>query len=232
LICGNGSVILVAMKITFAQMALLCFALAPANFCTAQDVITPTNHIELFNAKDFSGWTFCMKNNADPMQTWSVTNGVIHCSGQPYGYARTEKSFRDYQLTVVWRFVKITPHADNSGIFVHIQLPDKVFPECFECQGQFRHQGDLILSGGTSIDGPQPNGNKATFIPQIGSPNENPAGQWNTNRVACRGSTIELTVNGRTMNKINGCNVSSGFIGIQSEGGEIEVRKVSLEPLK
>ncbi len=34
------------------------------------------------------------------------------------------------------------------------------------------------------------------------------------------------------MNETTGCTVTSGFIGIQSEGGDIEIRKVFLEPLK
>jgi len=38
-------------------------------------------------------------------------------------------------------------------------------------------------------------------------------------------------VNGKSMNKITGCNVSTGFIGIQSEGAELELRKIHLEPL-
>jgi hypothetical protein len=33
------------------------------------------------------------------------------------------------------------------------------------------------------------------------------------------------------MNKITGCNASSGFIGMQSEGAEIEIRKIYPEPL-
>jgi hypothetical protein len=34
------------------------------------------------------------------------------------------------------------------------------------------------------------------------------------------------------MNEIMRCSASSGAVGIQSEGGEIEVRKMFLEPLK
>jgi hypothetical protein len=33
------------------------------------------------------------------------------------------------------------------------------------------------------------------------------------------------------MNHLTGCNDSSGYIAIQSEGGDIEVRKLSLTPL-
>ncbi len=210
---------------------ILSFSL-PFLFTGCRTAPAQQSGVELFNGKDFSGWTFCTRSNSAPEKTWSVTNGVIHCTGQPYGYARTEQIFRNYRLTVVWRFVKVAPHADNSGIFVHIQPPDKVFPECVECQGQFRHQGDFILSGGASADGHPSNGKKATFIPQTGPPNEQPAGEWNTNRIICCGDTIELTVNGRKMNRITGCNLASGFIGIQSEGGAIEIRKITLEPLK
>ena len=88
--------------------------------------IVPAGHVELFNGKDFSGWTFCMRSNADPTLTWIVTNGVIHCTGKPNGYLRTQQAYRDYQLTVEWRFVKVAPKADNTGIFVHMQLPDQV----------------------------------------------------------------------------------------------------------
>lgn len=188
--------------------------------------------VELFNGQDFSGWTFCMKSNAAPQETWSVTNGVIHCTGQPTGYVRTEKSFHDCRLTVFWRFVKVAPHANNTGILVHMQLPDKVWSECVECQGQYQKQGDFWLLPGVSANGHPANSKKAVRVPQIGPPNENPVGEWNTNQVVCRGDAIELTVNGRKMNQLAGCNLSSGFIGIQSEGAEIEIRGVYLEPLK
>ena len=186
---------------------------------------------DLFNGKDFSGWTFCMKSNSAPEKTWSVANGLIHCTGQPSGYARTEQIYGDYRLTVVWRFVKVAPHADNTGILVQMQLPDKVWPECVECQGQYQRQGDFWLLSGVNANDHPADSKKAVRVPQIGPTNENPAGEWNTNQIVCRGNIIELAVNGRKMNQLAGCNLSSGFIGIQSEGGEIEVRKLFLEPL-
>lgn len=189
-----------------------------------------TTSIELFNGTNLDGWTFCMRGNTAPAQTWSVHDGVIHCTGQPYGYARTEQTYHDYKLTCIWRFIRVAPHADNSGIFVHIQPPDKVWPECIECQGQYQHQGDLILQAGAGADG-YPATNHAIFLSQIGPPNENPAGQWGTNQIICQGNSIHLFVNGKEMNHITGCNLSSGYIAIQSEGGDLEVRKLTLQPL-
>jgi Domain of Unknown Function (DUF1080) len=212
-------------------IVLGCSFFAAAGF--AQDTpkaIAPTDRIELFNGKDFTGWTFFSRSNADLAQTWTVTNSVIHCTGQPFGYARTEKSYRDYKLTVEWRFVKVAPKADNSGIFLHINPPDKIFPACIEVQGQHGRQGDLRMNGGATAKGHDTTETKNCDA-QAPS-NEKPVGEWNVVEVECSGGGIKLWTNGKLINDISGCSTSSGAIGIQSEGGEIEVRKMFLEPLK
>lgn len=190
----------------------------------------PPKRVELFNGKDFSGWTFFLRSNAAPEQTFTVTNGLMHCTGQPYGYIRTEKSFNDYKLTVEWRFVKVAPHADNSGVIVHVQSPDAIWPKAVENQGMFHHQGDIILMGGVTCDGhdtPQTRSIKMQK-PQ----NEKPAGEWNVYEVICRGNSMTNYVNGEMMNGITGLSVKAGMIAIQSEGGEWELRKAFIEPLK
>ena len=185
---------------------------------------TPITHIDLFNGKDFDGWVFTMRSNLAPANTWTVTNGVIHCTGRPAGYARTEKTYYNYKLTAEWRFVKIAPKADNSGIFVNIWEPDKVWPTCVEVQGQHGHQGDLRMNGGATCKGHE---TAATVNADAqAASNEKPPGEWNTVEVECSGTTIKLWTNGKLMNEITGCSVSSGAIGIQSEGGEMEVRKM------
>ena len=198
---------------------------------SAAEPTVPTARIDLFNGKDFSGWTFCMRDNAEPSKTWSVSNGVLHCTGRPNGYARTAQSYRDYKLTVEWRYVKVAPQADNTGIFVHVQPPDRVWPKCIECQGQYGHQGDLILVGGAAFKGQEP---AATFrIVRSAEPaNEKPVGEWNTYEIVCAGDTLKVSVNGKLMNEAAGCSVAAGAIAIQSEGGDFEVRKVFLEPVR
>jgi hypothetical protein len=222
------------MKITFAQMVLLCFALVSANSAIAPDskpAITPTNHIELFNGKDFSGWTFCMRSNANPALAWTVTNGVIHCAGKPSGYLRTTQSYSNYALTVEWRFVKVAPKADNTGILVHMQLPDNVWPPCVQNQGKYNNQGDLLYMAGA--ESKEHKGMDANApVPKQGPSNEKPVGEWNTILTVCSGNDVKAYVNGKFMNEGTECTLSSGFIGFQSEGGEFEIRKVFLEPLK
>jgi hypothetical protein len=217
---------------------LFCSALALANACSAQDAVpdyppphSRENEVALFNGKDFSGFTFCMKDNADPFQTWSVTNGVIHCTGKPVGYLRTTQSYSNYFLTVEWRFVKITPKADNTGILVHMQLPDKVWPMCIQVQGKHTRQGDLFLMAGA--ESKEHKGKDAnTPIPLRGDSVENPVGEWNKAETICIHNKVESFINGKFVNETTECSLNDGFIGIQSEGGEIEIRSIYFCPLK
>ena len=209
----------------------LCLALILVG-CRTSSAEPSAPGIDLFNGKDFSGWTFFMRSNSAPEKTWSITNGIIHCKGRPTGFMRTEKEFSDYKLTVEWRFLKVMPKANNTGVLIHMQPDEKIWPKCVECQGQDQKQGDFWLHSGATAEGFPGDGKKSTHVPMAGPPNEKPIGEWNTYVVIASGDTAEIIVNGRSMNKIIGCNLSSGSIGIQSEGGDIEVRKIFLQPLK
>ena len=187
--------------------------------------------VALFNGKDFTGFTFCMKDNADPLQTWSVTNGVIHCTGKPVGYLRTTQSYSNYFLTVEWRFVKLAPKADNTGILVNMQLPDKVWPQCVQVQGKHDRQGDLFCMEGAEAK-EHKGMDKNTPVPMRGLSQENPVGEWNKAETICIRNQVESFINGKFVNEISECTVTNGFIGFQSEGGEIEIRAVYFSPLK
>ena len=214
-----------------SSAALLGLAFALVATAGAQEAITPTNHLELFNGRDFTGWTFCMRSDADPALTWSVTNRVIHCTGTPAGYLRTKQSYCDYRLTVEWRFVKVAPKADNTGVLIHLQLPDKVWPRCIQNQGKSGRQGDLFfMEGAESKEHQGLDKNKP--VPMHDQSNENPVGQWDTNVTVCAGNSVKAFINGKFMNETTECTVTSGFIGIQSEGGDIEIRRLALDPLK
>ena len=223
------------MKLT---AVIIFLALAFAKISPAQDsdltYPPPRAHemsVALFNQKDFSGWTFCMKDNADPLKTWSVTNGIIHCSGKPSGYLRTTQVYSNYFLTVVWRFVKIAPKADNTGILVHIQSPDKVWPQCVQVQGKHTRQGDLFVMAGAECK--EHKGKDAnTPVPLQGDSVELPVGEWNKSETICVNHKVESFINSKFVNEISECTINSGYIGIQSEGGDIEIRSIDYAPLK
>jgi hypothetical protein len=223
------------IRASLLALACLCASLAFAGRAFADDtqsVITPTNRIDLLNGKDFTGWKLYLPKDADVTKTWSIENGVVHNTGLPIGYMRTEQQYRDYKLTVEWRFIKVAPKRDNSGILVHMSAPpDKLWPECVQCQGQTQKQGDLIFMAGAACKESQdlPGANKV--VAKNGPSNEKPVGEWDTVEVLCTGNSIKAWVNGKLMNEASECNITSGEIGIQSEGGDIEIRKMYIEPV-
>ncbi len=192
--------------------------------------------VDLFNGRDFSGWTFYMRTNADPKQTWSISDGMVHCTGKPTGYMRTEKTYHDFKVTAEWRFPTNTAKPVNTGVLVFMQDrdpsagPKQIWPHCLECQGMHDHMGDFWLQGGiTAKETPNMGRNG---IKMLQPSNESPLGEWTTFQCICRSNTVEIVVNGKSMNKVTGVDVSNGYIGIQSEGGPFDLRKVYLEPLE
>jgi len=116
-----------------------------------QNPVTPLGRVDLFNGKDFVGWEFFMKSNAVPAETWRIEDGIIKCIGKPNGFMRTKQDYRDYKVTVEWRFTK----PGNTGVLVHMQQPDAVWPRCVECQGMHNQQGDFWLWGGADFKEPK-----------------------------------------------------------------------------
>lgn len=215
--------------------AKLFFAIIFPIFTAAQ-IANAQNSADLFNGKDFSGWTFYMRTNADPMQTWSISDGMIHCTGKPTGYMRTEKKYSDFKVTAEWRFPTNYAKAVNTGVCVFMQdrdanaSPKDIWGNCVECQGMHDHMGDFWLHGNATCD-QTPNMGK-TGIKMLQPSNESPLGEWTTFTCICKSNTVEIIVNGKSMNKITGVNLSSGYVGIQSEGGPFDLRKVTIEPLQ
>ncbi len=220
------------MKTIASALAALYLTLAVSHTATAQNA----KGTELFNGKDFTGWTFFARTNADPMKTWSISDGMIHCTGKPNGYMRTETKYHDFKVTVEWRFPATMTRPINTGVlvFMHDRDPNAgpkvVWPFCVECQGMHDHMGDFWLQGGVTCDQPVNMGKNG--IKMLQPSNESAPGEWTTFSAICRSNTVEIVVNGKSMNKITGVSDSNGYLGIQSEGGPFDLRHVSVEPLQ
>ena len=214
------------------SLALACFTLMGLQIASAQD---SGKGVELFNGKDFTGWKFFARTNADPMNTWSISNGMVHCTGKPSGYMYTDGKYHDFKVTVEWRFPTKYKKSVNTGVlvFMHDRTPDMspktVWPFCVECQGMHDHMGDFWLHGDVTCT-ETPNMGK-TGIKMLQPSNESAVGEWTTFTAICQSNTVEIVVNGKSMNKITGVNETTGYIGIQSEGGPFDLRKVYVEPL-
>jgi len=180
--------------------------------------------IQLFNGKDLSNWVFKLKDPViDPATVFTVRDGVIHISGNPFGYMRTKDIYSDYKLNVEWRWPS---EATNSGVFVHAQQPDTIWLKCIECQLKAGNAGDFVCMNGADMM-ERTDKSKAS-VKKIAASSEKPAGEWNTMEVVCNDNTIEVYVNGILQNKGTNVSVSKGSICLQSEGKDVEFRNVYL----
>jgi hypothetical protein len=211
------------------RIAVLLFAATLSSVSAQSDetAITPTHKIELFAGKSFSGWTFVSKDtNAPAAAIWSVTNGVIACQGKPNGYARTLQTYHDYQLHAEWRF---PAGSGNSGVFLHINPPDNVWPTCLEAQLLSGSAGEIRCNGGSHVQ--ELTSATSIAVPRRQPSSEKPADEWNQCDIVCRSNTVTVRVNGVLQNEVTGLSVSAGAIGLQAEGKLVEFRNLVIEPL-
>ncbi len=182
----------------------------------------------LFNGKDFTGWKmFIPDETVDVTTVWSVKDGVIHCTGVPTGYLRTEAEFSNYQLHVEWRWPE---EPGNSGILFHKTGEDIIWPKCIECQLKSGSAGDFFMMNGTYFEAPYDRTMQG--IPKLTEPTEKPIGQWNTADITCLNDTVEILINGVLQNQGVQSSDQAGAICLQSEGKPIQFRNITLVPLK
>ena len=194
----------------------------------------------LFNGKDLSGWYSFLKNkgkNNDSNQVFSVSNGLLHITGQEFGYIVTEKSFTDFHLVVEckWGEKKYPPREKvvrDNGICYYVVPEDRVWPRSVECQIQEGDCGDfwLIDSVTAVIDGVQAGPTNNTRVIKK-KDNEKPTGEWNRIEVIAQKGRCTHIVNGVIVNEGENVSLRSGRILIQSEGAEIYYRKIEIKEL-
>ncbi len=196
--------------------------------------VAQKDRIMLWNGKDFTGWNlFTTEENIDVFDIWTVVNGVIHCTGKPNGYMRTENKYENYYLHVEWRW---PDEPTNSGVLLHTTGPDKIWPRAIECQLKAGSAGDFVLMNGTgiTIDGENKQNPRQQYvvIPKKEKSSEKPAGRWNTYDIYCNEDSIRCYVNGRLQNEGTAPTDTCGAICLQSEGGPVEFRHIYLVPLE
>ena len=189
--------------------------------------------VQLFNGKDLDGWVWYQrppKEGQPPVvgidEVWSVRDGLLHTKGKPTGYIRTEREFDNYVLTVEQRHVA----KGNGGILFALSGPDKIWPRCLEAQGAKGEEGDIrnIAEFKLTMDESRVEPKR---LKRIGPSSEKPPGEWETIVVVVDHGTATVTVNGVFQNIARSDESLAGKIGLQSEGGEMEFRRIEVAPI-
>lgn len=194
------------------------------------------NRVNLFNGEDLDNWTVFVGDTAvDPSELFTVANGVIRVAGTANGYIRTKESYSNYELHVEWRW---TGEPVNSGVLLHVQDEDMIWPNSIECQLKHQNAGDVVLIGdgarismGESTYRVEPEENRFVIIPRMEESSENPAGEWNSYDIRSVNGDLEVKVNGVLQNSGSGMTPAEGKIALQSEGAPMEFRNIYMIPL-
>lgn len=167
----------------------------------------------LFNGKDFTGWEQVGK------ALWSVKDRVIVGSSDPAnpgtGWLVTKKEYGDFRLRLqFW----ITP-GGNSG--VAIRDPSRArgprTPAHMGYEIQILDVAHAVNPTGSIYDvAPAPDG-------KIKS------GQWNEFLITCRGSHIEVALNGEKVAEADNDRSGRGTIGLQMHSKNMTVKFKDLE---
>ena len=247
-----------------------------SSLALSQDVIAPKETIKLFNGKDLTGLTTWLKDTKrdDPRKVFSAKDGVLHVSGDGFGYVATDRAYRDYHLTVEYQWGKRTDggkHVRNSGILLHATGPDGgaggTWMSSVECQLAQGCVGDLIVIRGKDEKGEvlpvtikaetalgpdkrprwKAGGEVRTFtkgqlwwslhepffkelLDTHGKDDvESKIGHWTKVECICKGSRIEIHVNGVKVNEAFDVFPAAGKILLQSEGFEINFRRFEVK---
>jgi len=128
----------------------------------ADHPVVPKEPTPLFNGKNLDGLTSWLKDTKreDPKKVFRVTDGVIHATGDGFGYLATEKAYKDYRVSVEYKWGKKTDggkYVRNSGILLHGTGPDGAaggtWMSSIECQLAQGCVGDLITIRGKDEKG-------------------------------------------------------------------------------
>ena len=198
--------------------------------------------VSMFNGRDLTGWT---NINCAP-ETWTVKDGMIHCTGRPVGALRTTRQYENFILEVEWRHLQ---HGGNSGVFIWgspISAPGVPFLRGIEVQ---------VLDHGYATNYEKQNGKKSDWFTTHGDvfpihgakmiplgkhrgDRSFPSGEfskgtneWNHYRIVCNNGSLRLSVNGHEVSGGDDCNYRKGYLALESEGAPIDFRNIRIKEL-
>ena len=220
-------------------MKIILFALlASAGMAAAAD---KDGFVPMFNKGNLKGW---VNANCAP-ETWTIRNGVVHCTGKPTGAIRTERQFENFILEAEWRHLS---YGGNSGIFIwgtpiaapgvpflrgiEVQVLDHGFKTQYEQDGKrkawFTTHGDVFPIHGATM---KPFGKHNDMRSFPSEERSKPSPEWNHYRVVCSNGVIRLSVNGKEVSGGEDCNYRKGYLALESEGAPVEFRNVRIKEL-
>jgi hypothetical protein len=209
-------------------LALALLMAAPLAAAGPKDGFRP-----IFNGKDLSGW---VNVNCAP-ETWTVRDGVLHCTGLPTGALRTVRQYENFVLELEWRHLSV---GGNSGVFlwgspiaapgvpflrgIEVQVLDHGYAASGKNEWYTTH-GDVFPIHGATM---KPFGRHQGMRSFPSAEHSKGSPEWNHYRITATNGVLRLAVNGVEVSGGAECNYRKGYLALESEGAPVEYRNVRL----
>lgn len=197
---------------------------------------------KLFNGKNLKGWYAYEPQtgkHSNASDVFKAENNMIRLYGDKLGYVMSEKSFKNFQLTVVFRWntdSTITRKSSkrNSGIMylVPTATKDTLWPKGIQYQVKDGGTGDFVLLQEVTLQvkGKQTEPGKSVTSPRF-SDAEKSVGEWNTAVITVINGNVKQELNGKLVNEGTLTEPSEGKILLQYEGYPIDFSKIVIKKL-
>lgn len=205
--------------------------------------------IQLFKDTDHNDFYFDFLEEAAPEDVFEFkADGTLLIKGKdnPEGYIQTLDEYEDYEIKFEFRW---PDEPGKSGIQIHgtSDTAHSIWPESIEIQLEPEHSGDFwLLNNKIEVEEEQMPKKAAErnrrirltpkpTVREYGKPKkklEKAPDQWNAMHIVAKGDNIKVYLNEKLVNEGKEASAKSGFITIQAEEANIEIRNFRIRELE
>ncbi len=185
-------------------------------------------------------YAFTKTNTAQqkPSDIYEFKDGMIRMYGNDNGCLMTKKSYKNFELTLEYRWnleeKYKTNSTKNSGVMYNIPLDasDRIWPKGIQYQIKENTTGDFIFLDQVTA---KVNGKLIEAGASVVSPkflaNEKPYGEWNILVIKSFNGKITQYLNGKLVNECTEASSTEGKISLNYERSPIDFRNITIKEL-
>ncbi|MBA4317094.1 MAG: DUF1080 domain-containing protein [Flavobacterium sp.] len=188
---------------------------------------------------DWYAFTKSSTERIEPSKVYEFTDGMIRMHGDNIGYLMTQKSYKNFELSLEfrWNMEEKFHRGDskkNSGVMYNIPVdsPDNIWPKGIQFQIKENTTGDFIFLDRVTakVNGKWIEAGASVTSAKFSS-NENSYGQWNTILIKSFNGKITQYLNGKLVNECVEASSLEGKISLNYEGSPIDFRNIQLKSI-
>jgi hypothetical protein len=211
-------------------------ALFAAMSCLTVSAADSDGFVSVFNGKDFTGWD-------GPVDNYEVKDGAIVCKPGKGGTIYTKEEYGDFVVRLEFKL----PAGGNNGLA--IRYPGKGNP-AYDGMCEIQVLDDNYEKVRGKIDARQAHGSAYGMVAAKRG-FQKPVGEWNSEEVTVKGSTIKVVLNGTVildtdLSKVDmktvmggkggpsahpGVGLTKGHFGFAGHNDPVEFRNIQIKKL-